>query len=873
MKKTFKLFLSLLMMAVMFLGINKVNAQEIPDQVSITGFNWLGDYSTGRYGMFTVEPSGGTHAYCLDANKEAPKSGNLVLFDTNTVYSYAQLNKMIAVLRASGDPQFNLGLNEADSYYVTQAALWYAEYGRTGEDIRPLTPAFHEFLKSSSHYGPAYNKLLAVIDEANSGVDFIHVDNSISINDINGNLTQSMSEVVIDGKLYLLSDSTFVVSAPGNYTVNVVGGFLADSNGNNTGSESATYGVNDSFRIIIPVEEGKNGNASATFTVKTTDSYVSEYSLKGYQALSSSGFQRLSLLFTDEDYLSTNYTVNGSYDDRSTDIKIAKVNKEGKLIAGAKLGIYSDGSLINSYDSTTDYVDVTLSPGTYSLKEISAPSGYLLNDEDVNFTIDEKGNVKDSNGNVIANKTLTITDELPKIKIRKTSENGVGVKGAKIVICSYNMLTKDTTDCNFEWITDGSVKELTVGVDFGKIEDASYIIKEVSAPHGFELSAPKVITVKDGQIYGDIDRDVITLVDEAYVEVSKTDATGQEEIPGAEMKLFDKNGELKDSWTSETSAHKIPGLDVNEVYEIVEEVAPTGYVKISTSIKFVINEEGKVVTMDCDSINGNGSGIDVSSCKVMSQDDILKIKNDIIEVEISKIDITNGQEMEGAKLQILHTDNSPVYQDGKILEWISGTEKDENGNPKPHYIKMLPAGEYKLVETFTPEGYVAVKNEVLFTVDEKAGIQTVVFENKPIDKPTGVEISKRDFTTGEEIEGAHLVILNEDGTIVEQNGEKLEWVSGKEPKKFDMLPEGKYVLVESVPADGYNGDMIIDGMVTSKYNFEVIDGQITRIDVYNQVLQDVPVTGMSVNSTYVFGSMVVLLGCGTIGVARKKYEM
>ena len=878
MKKTFKLFLSLLIMTVMFLGINSVNAEEIPDQVTVTGFSWLGNLSTGRYGMFTVQPNGGGHAYCLDAEKQAPMSGSLVWFNTNDVYSYAQINRMVAVLRTAGYPNFNLGLNEADSYYVTQAALWYAEYGRTGADLAPLTPAFHEFLKNSSVYGPAYNKLLAVIEEANNGVDFIHVDNTISINDVNGNLTQDMSEVTIDGKLYLLSNSVFTVSAPGEYTVNVAGGYLADSNGNNTGNTSATYGVNDSFRIIIPVENGTNGNVSATFTVKTVDSYVSEYSLHGYQSLNSTGFQRLALLFTENDNLSTNYTVNGDYDDRKTDVKIAKVNKEGKLIAGAKLEIrknervyahcldcadmgyddpvYLDDSLIGTYDSTTDYINVTLRPGTYSLREVSAPKGYLLNDEEVQFVVDENGNVKDSNGNVIANKTLTITDELPTIKIKKVNEKGVAVRNAKLVICSYDMDTKKESNCDFEWITDGSVKELTVGVDFGKVEDASYIIKEVEAPHGFEMSEPKYITVKDGKIYGDLDRDVVTLVDESYLDVSKTDATGQKEVPGANMELYDKDGKLVETWVSDDSEHRIKGLNTGEIYEIVETVAPEGYVPLETSIHFILNEDGSVTTCNIETDSNNNK-----TCKAMSEDEILKIKNDVTKIKISKQDITNQKELPGATLRIVNTDGSPVYQDGKILEWVSGNE--------PHYIEMLPIGKYKLVETVVPEGYTAVTNEVEFEVKADTGIQMVVFENDV----TKVLISKKDFTTEEEVPGATLQILDTDGNPVYQNGEKLEWVSGNEPHYIEKLPVGEYVLVETVPAEGYQEGMIVDGMVTSKYQFEVKDGSLMKIDVYNRVLTDVPVTGMSVNSTYVLGSMVVLLGFGTITFARKKNEI
>lgn len=338
---------------------------------------------------------------------------------------------------------------------------------------------------------------------------------------------------------------------------------------------------------------------------------------------------------------------------------------------------------------------------------------------------------------------------------------------------------------------------------------------------------------------------------EKEVLVSKTDATGQNEIPGASMTLYDQNGSLKETWESGTTAHKISGLVVGEIYEIVENVAPEGYVAISTSIKFRMTETGKAETMDCKSVNGNGSGIDVSSCKVMSTEDKLNIKNDVTKIKISKVDISNGEELPGATLRITNLDGSPVYQDGKILEWVSTSEA--------HYIEMLPVGKYKLIETIVPEGYVATTSEIVFEVKAETGIQTVKFENDV----TKVMISKRDFTTGEEIPGAHLQIIDVNGNVV------AEWVSKTEPEYITKLPVGKYVLVETLPSTGYNSEMIIDGKTTSRYEFEITDGEIVKIDVYNQVME-VPITGMSATGTYLIGSMVMFVGLGTITVAKKK---
>ena len=72
------------------------------------------------------------------------------------------------------------------------------------------------------------------------------------------------------------------------------------------------------------------------------------------------------------------------------------------------------------------------------------------------------------------------------------------------------------------------------------------------------------------------------------------------------------------------------------------------------------------------------------------------------DIEISKVDLTNNTELEGASLQITGTDI-----DGKEIipiKWTSGDDgKNENGTVKTHTVK-LTAGTYTLSETAAPDG-------------------------------------------------------------------------------------------------------------------------------------------------------------------------
>ena len=98
------------------------------------------------------------------------------------------------------------------------------------------------------------------------------------------------------------------------------------------------------------------------------------------------------------------------------------------------------------------------------------------------------------------------------------------------------------------------------------------------------------------------------------------------------------------------------------------------------------------------------------------------MKDDVTKVQISKTDIS-GKELPGAKLTILD-------KDGKTVEsWTS--------EEKPHYIEMLPIGEYTLREETAPDGYL-VAEDVKFTVKDTGEIQKVVMkdEAKPEETPT-----------------------------------------------------------------------------------------------------------------------------------------
>ena len=99
-----------------------------------------------------------------------------------------------------------------------------------------------------------------------------------------------------------------------------------------------------------------------------------------------------------------------------------------------------------------------------------------------------------------------------------------------------------------------------------------------------------------------------------------------------------------------------------------------------------------------------------------------RMEDDVTKVSISKTDITGKQEVPGAKLTI-------IDKDGKEVESWTSTEE-------PHYIEMLPTGEYTLHEESAPDGYL-VAEDVKFTVGDTTEIQNVVMKDEA--KPAETE--------------------------------------------------------------------------------------------------------------------------------------
>lgn len=79
------------------------------------------------------------------------------------------------------------------------------------------------------------------------------------------------------------------------------------------------------------------------------------------------------------------------------------------------------------------------------------------------------------------------------------------------------------------------------------------------------------------------------------VKISKVDITTNEELPGAELVIKDKDGNEIDRWISTNKPHYVEKIPAGD-YTLTEITAPSGY-KIAESINFTVLPTGEIQTV------------------------------------------------------------------------------------------------------------------------------------------------------------------------------------------------------------------------------------------------------------------------------------
>ena len=359
--------------------------------------------------------------------------------------------------------------------------------------------------------------------------------------------------------------------------------------------------------------------------------------------------------------------------------------------------------------------------GKYYVKEKATEDGFVLDNEarEIDLTYRDQDTAEVTYSADWQNNRQKAEVEV----VKKEKDSDRVLEGAVFALCVKDDITG--ADGKVILKADTVIEELATDKE-GKLTFTAdlpigfaYYIKETSPAPGFAMTDE---TQEFTFEYGGAEKEKVsyafTFEDEpTVIEITKTSLTDGKELEGAKLQVTDESGKVVDSWTSGKEAHIIKELVVGQKYTLTETKPADGYVT-AESITFTVEDTAK-------------------SQKIEMKDDVTK-------VEISKTDIS-GKELPGAKLTILD-------KDGKTVEnWTS--------EEKPHYIEMLPIGEYTLREESAPDGYL-VAEDVKFTVEDTGEIQKVVMKDevKPEETPTPETPSTQVTDTPKTGDDTHMLI-------------------------------------------------------------------------------------------------------------------
>lgn len=486
--------------------------------------------------------------------------------------------------------------------------------------------------------------------------------------------------------------------------------------------------------------------------------------------------------------------------------------------------------------------------GKYEIREIKAPGGYVLNNEpkDVELTYaGQEFEVRDTVNTAFENEYQSV-----RISLSKVMENdklfGIYDNDYYTSVRFGLFAAEDITAADGTVIpADGLLSEVSLDEDMAakfdvQIPFGRYYVKEISTDEHYVLNGEKYLVNFEymGQDIRTVDIDCgqfVNLLKRGRIEGHKVDDKS-EPLENAVFGLFtaDCVKFSRDTAIMTAASDKNGYFVFDEIpygeYIVREIEAPTGYILSGESYPVTVCEDGETIT--------------------------IRTVNKPITVEVSKVDVY-GEELIGADMQLENAD-------GEIIdEWISdGTN---------HVVSKLGAGEYVLKEIAAPDGYV-IATDIKFTVDVYGNITvenveaTVTSENgNPlivmVDDTTKVQISKQDITTGEELPGATLQIIDEDGNVVE------EWVSTDEAHFIEgkLIAGKEYTLKEIIAPEGYE--------IANEIKFTVnADGTVTEVVMYDEhtpdletpptVIIDIPHTGVSADNSaelYLVATAVIMV--------------
>ena len=347
-------------------------------------------------------------------------------------------------------------------------------------------------------------------------------------------------------------------------------------------------------------------------------------------------------------------------------LTINKVDAEtGKALAGVTYRLYdSAGKKVADMTTSADGKAVfkDLPQGKYSYQEISAPSGYVVDNTKYQITITATAlNITQKRTNTPAKASIEI------VKVDTDHKTPLQGAGFRLYDASGKQVAEGYTDANGKLI-------------FSNLRLGSYTYKEFKAPDGYVLdnTVYSAVLNQNGQVLK-VTRENMPV--KGSIEVLKVDAETKQPLGGVVYRLFDADGnKIADGTTDATGKVTFSGLRLGKYF----------YQEVSTVDGYVLDEAKYDFSLTTANLN----------IKVTRENAPAKGS-----ITARKVDVT-GSPLAGAELML------ETSADGKTWTEVGRITTDSTGIAKWSDLKI--GVQYRITETKAPVGYTLL-TEPLFT--------------------------------------------------------------------------------------------------------------------------------------------------------------
>jgi len=422
-------------------------------------------FIAGRAFAYKVTTDG-RYLYCVEEAKDRVNN-----VKANLVTNSTKIDGGLVYILKNGFPEKSITGDNDKDYYITQTAVWWYL-----DSTRGTSNLNNEFKSTGAD---PYDMRKLVKNLVNGGI--AHRYDSTDTPETALEIAPLNSKELVLENNYYVSNSIKATKSSNvtEYTVTIDNPVKDITIIPSTGQEFSYYnsfkiGVNDSFKIKVPAS---SITAGTTLNITATANGNTIYKAYEY-APTNSNMQNVALL----EKTTPSVKATTSVSILTTKILIKKVDeKTNKPLAGAVLAVKNEqGKEITRWTSTiNDHIIENIAPGTYTLEEISAPVGYILNKQPITFKI--------NTNKVVYTLTMKNTPKNIVININKIDkETKKNLSGAVLVI-------KNSTGKVVDRFVSEEKAHVITDIPYG-----TYTVEEETAPTGYIKSNERItFTVDD----------------------------------------------------------------------------------------------------------------------------------------------------------------------------------------------------------------------------------------------------------------------------------------------------------------------------------------------------------------------------------------